>query len=270
MDRRKLERALAEIRGFARRARFEPSVKRFGLRSLDAVMPPRCPLTGEPVTSPSLLSANGWSTLRFVGEPFCPKCALPFDVDHGADAVCGFCLTNPTGLDQTRAAVVYNDAAHDLIVGFKHSDKAERAGLFAPWLARVGAGLFSRDALLVPVPLHRRRMVSRKYNQSALLCQALTQTTDVETCLDGLIRARPTRAQQGLDAEARSANVKGAFVVNDKRRGELSDRAIILVDDVFTTGATLAACARALRKCDVRTVSALVIARVVREGGDAI
>ena len=165
----------------------------------------------------------------------------------------------------------YGDVSRDLVLGFKHGDRTDAAPMFGSWLHRVGRPLMTPGALVVPVPLHRWRLFSRRFNQSALLADALVRfdrassdPASLEFCPDLLVRTRRTRTQGGLKARARHLNVRGAFAVRTRRRNQLRGRDVVLIDDVMTTGATLEACARTLLKAGAQSVRVLTLARVVR------
>lgn len=240
----------------------------------DAVMralaPPLCPVTGEEVSGPSLMSPAGWSALHFIEAPFCRRCGIPFAADYGAGVECPACIAEPPVFDHARAALVYDDASHNLVVGFKHADRTELAPMFAEWMRRAGAGIVGADSVILPVPLHRRRLVGRRYNQSAILASRLAKAAGAFSCPDGLKRVRATPPQKDLSADARRRNVAGAFKVNEKHRERIRNAHVIIVDDVLTTGATLSAVARCLVNAGAARVDALVLARVVKGGVGAI
>lgn len=238
--------------------------------ALDLLLPPLCPITGERVSAPGLLSASGWSQLQFIDDPVCATCGAPFAHDEGEGALCGACIAEPPAFDRARAAVVYGEASHKLIVAFKHSDRTELLPLLAGWLARAGAAIDFNDALIVPCPLHPRRLLARRYNQAAMLALALGRAKGAEVAVDALARVKETPPQQRLSAEARRRNVAGAFTAAGRWSERLDGRRVVLVDDVLTTGATLSACARALKKAGAAKVEALVLARVNRGGVEAL
>ncbi len=165
---------------------------------------------------------------------------------------------------RARAVLVYDDASRDLILGFKHADRTEAAPAFGRWLARAGGELVETADLIVPVPLHWTRFVTRRYNQAALLGRALARETTLPLVPDLLIRRRRTPSQGGLDFAGRARNVRGAFRLNPRLAGGVRGRRVLLVDDVYTTGATVSACARVLLRGGAAQVDVLTLARVVR------
>ena len=160
--------------------------------------------------------------------------------------------------------LVYDDASRTLVGGLKYGDQTYAAGAYGAWLARAGAELLTDSALVVPVPLHRWRLLRRRYNQAALLGQALARAGGVDYRPDVLVRHRRTPPQVGLAGEARHRNVKGAFAIRDQYLGLVRGARILLVDDVLTTGATLGECARVLVRGGAASVDVLTLARAVR------
>ena len=230
---------------------------------LDLVLPPRCPACRVIVARDGQFCAGCWSTLRFITAPQCARCGVPFPHDLGAGAQCGACLLDPPRFAAARAALVYDGAARDVLLGFKHGDRQHLARLMAPQLARAGAEWLGADALLVPVPLHRWRLWRRGFNQAALLAQALAKRTGSALAVDALVRVRRTRLSRGLNRRQRALNVRAAFRV--ARPEAVRGRRIVLIDDVLTTGATANACSRALRRAGATSVDVLTWARVVRD-----
>jgi ComF family protein len=231
--------------------------------ALDLVLPPLCLVCRKPVGDPGALCADCWSAVRFIGPPLCERCGLPFEHEQ-ASAVCGGCMAQPPVFARARAVMRYDEASKPLILRFKNADRVHAAPALARWMARAGADLLAQSELIVPVPLHWRRLFRRRYNQSALLAKALTRQSGIPWAPDALRRLRPTPSQGGLTARERRLNVRGAFAVPRRRRALVAGRRVLLVDDVLTTGATLDAAARALRRAGAAHVDALAIARVLR------
>ncbi len=158
----------------------------------------------------------------------------------------------------------YDGNSRALILGFKHADRTEGASGYGAWLARAGAGLLAEADVIAPVPLHRLRLLARRYNQAALLAHALGREAGLPVVADLLLRRRRTVSQGRLSPAQRRRNVAGAFAVKPSRKNLLEGRRVLLVDDVLTTGATVSACARTLRRGGACAVDVLVLARVVR------
>lgn len=237
---------------------------------LDMVFPPKCPLTHENVGAHGDLSPAGWRQVSFIEDPFCDHCGAPFTQDFGAGIICGLCISEPPAFDRARAAIVYNDAAHDLIVAFKYSDRVDFAPMFAKWLGRIAGDVITDRSFFVPVPLHPRRLFSRRYNQAALLAQMLSRNNDVPCHLDMVYRNRATQPQQQKSLVARRRNVAGAFSVRESDRDIIRGAHIVLVDDVLTTGATMSAVASVLKRAGAAKVDALAVARVAKMGAGTI
>lgn len=165
-----------------------------------------------------------------------------------------------------RSALVYNDASRDFILGFKHGDRTHAVVPMIPWLKNAGVDLWGEVELIVPVPLHRWRLLGRRYNQAALMGYALAKDIGVPFIPDALLRTRPTQSQGRMKAHEREKNVKKAFSLHPKRKDKMKDRNILLIDDVFTTGSTVKECVRVLLEGGAASVSILTLARVVRPG----
>lgn len=249
--------------------RIHASARHIWRLALDAVLPARCPATGEIVGEPGAISPAFWQQLTFIAPPCCDRCGLPFALDlAGVDdeaILCAACLAEPFDFDRARAAVVYNDASRQLILGFKYGDRLHAITTFTPWLMRAGAQLIVASDIIIPVPLHRRRLWQRRFNQSALLATALAKSCALPTLAAGLLRTRHTQPQKGLSRNERYKNVATAFAVNPRHAQDISGKRVLLIDDVFTSGATLNACTRALRGAGATQVNVLTLARVTRE-----
>ena len=232
--------------------------------ALNALLPPRCLVCGDGVARPGTLCGPCWGGLTFLAPPFCAACGFPFDYDLGPGVLCGACSREPPRYDRARAVLRYDEVSRGLLLGFKHGDRTEGAPAFGAWLARAGGELIADCDVIQPVPLHRWRLFARRYNQSALLAQALGRETRLAVLPDSLRRTRNTPSQGRLSPAARRRNVAGAFRTAPGPAERLGGRRVLLVDDVLTTGATVEACAQTLKRAGAAGVDVLTLARVVR------
>jgi ComF family protein len=226
------------------------------LGALDFAMPQPVLQTG--------LAETAWTRIRFLDGEGCDMCARPFEgLYPGINGLCSACLEKPFPFMRTRAACLYDEASRDIILRFKHADRTDLAPLLSRWIERAGAPLWAEADVLIPVPLHRQRLRERRYNQSAEIVRPLARRLKRRYLPDALIRTRKTAAQ-AKGAEARWANVRNAFAITPSGAKRIEGKAVVLVDDVFTTGATLRACAQVLLKAGARRVDCVTIARVPR------
>ncbi len=231
---------------------------------VDLLLPPRCPGCRVIVATDHSFCSDCWPKLRFITTPQCVRCGTPFEHDMGPGAECAVCLADPPRYARARAPLVYDGPARTVLMGLKHGDRLHLARLMALHMARAGAPLLTPQSLLVPVPLHWQRLWSRGYNQAALLAQDLARISGAALAIDALVRTKPTPSSAGMGREARIANVRGVFRVQQRER--IAGRRIVLIDDVLTSGATANACARLLRRAGAASVDVLTFARAVREG----
>ncbi len=225
-------------------------------------MPPACLACEMPVADDGSLCAKCWSGLRLIERPFCQRLGTPFAYDHGDDALSPEAIADPPPFGKLRAAATFDGPARHLVHKLKYNDRLELAGWMAGWMARAGAEIVGDAELVVPVPLHRGRLWLRRFNQAAALADALARHTGKTFAPLALERRRATRRQVGLGTRQREENVRGAFAVPAARRHEIAGRRVLLVDDVYTTGATAAAATKVLLRAGADTVDVLVFARV--------
>ncbi len=231
---------------------------------LDAVLPPRCLKCGDILSAAQGLCPDCWRKLTWLGAPCCACCGQPFPFEGGGDALCGACLTKHPAYDRARAVFRYDDESRDLIIGLKHADRTETVPALAGWMSRAGTSLLESAELIVPVPLHWTRLASRRFNQAGLLAQAIARNAGLPAQPQALERRRATRSQGHLGRLARFRNVKGAIVAAERYASAVTNRRILLVDDVITTGATVESAAKALISAGARSVDVLALAKVVR------
>ncbi len=231
---------------------------------VDFALPPRCPACGLITEGPHRFCLGCWSELVFLGEPCCATCALPFDYGEsgGEERLCAGCMAHPPRFDRMRAAVAYGEIPRKVALKLKYGGRPGVAETMARFMAR---HLEAADApLLVPVPLHRWRIWRRGYNQSALVATALAKAAGLETRLDLITRVKATPPLKAMGPKQRRDAVRGAFRIARERKAGIKGRSIVLVDDVYTSGATVNGCARVLKRAGASEVRVLCWARVVR------
>lgn len=233
---------------------------------LDLIVPGRCLVCASEVGEPASLCVACWGRVGQIDEPVCNALGTPFAYDQGPGSVSPAALASPPAWDRARAAVLFGDESASLVHALKYRDRPEAGLLMARLMARAGRRLLAESDVILPVPLHYVRLWQRRFNQSAFLARTLSGMTGRPWRSDLLRRRRRTRPQVGLDEGQRRRNVQGAFDVRPGLEAELADRAVLLVDDVRTTGATAAACAHALREAGAARVDLLTFALVPLPG----
>lgn len=231
-----------------------------GRNLLDLVLPPLCLGCGAVVDSTGALCPTCFGGVRFIAAPYCACCGTPLPGPAAEGTLCGACSGAPPAWTRSRAAFLYDAGSRSLILRFKHADRIDAAPAFARWMLRAGADLLDEAEVVVPVPLHRWRLFARRYNQAALLGSRIARSAGLAFAPDALARIRRTVSQGSVDRAGRSRNVRGAIAVS--RPKAVEGKAVLLVDDVMTTGATAGECARALFAAGARSVDVLTLARV--------
>ena len=233
-------------------------LKSAGGAVIDTLLPPQdlLGLESDPI------ARRMWADVTFLDAPWCDACGFPFEYTVTDGGLCARCSVRRPAYDRARAAMAYDDGSRALILSFKHGGRTEGLASFAAQMRRAGRDVLKDADLLIPVPLHPTRLIKRRYNQAALLARALARITDIPYAPDILFRPKRTDSQGKFNARARADNVRGAFEV--KAPETVRDRRVVLIDDVFTTGATLEACARTLKKAGAVQVDGICLARVAK------
>ncbi len=235
-------------------------LKRFGLTVLEFFLPRLClfceAAVGEEAEVAICPACQG--QIEGVASPLCSRCGKMFADPGGGDRVCGNCQTDPPPFARARAAAIYEGPVAKAITNLKFGRRMAFLPPMQHWLKRPLCLELIADAdLLVPVPLHPKRIKNRGFNQALLLAQAFPEAA---LAGEAVVRTRHTAPQVGLNPKERQDNVKGAFAVPDP--GLVKGKNVLLIDDLFTTGSTVKECARVLRKAGARQVEVLTVARV--------
>lgn len=241
---------------------------RSGWRSAsDFLFPATCPGCGRVTADHGALCQTCWHDIDFIERPYCEILGTPFAHDLGAGFLSAEAIANPPVFDRLRAVCVFDGVARRLVHGLKYRDRTELAPMMARWMARAGKEIIADCDVIVPVPLHRWRLFSRRFNQAADLARALGAETGRPMLANALRRKRHTARQIGLGRTAREANMKGAFEATAQGKVELLGRRVLLVDDVYTTGATVSAATRALKRAGAAKVDVLTFAMAFARPG---
>jgi ComF family protein len=254
----------ARAQPLAGRIRWVAGLGATARRILDLGLPPLCPTCRAPVADPGAVCSQCWSKLTFISRPYCERLGIPFAYDPGPGVLSMEAIADPPSYNRARAAVRYDETARTMVQAFKYGDRLDLAPAMGRWMATAGRELLGEADALVPVPLHWRRLWSRRFNQAATLAQTVSRISGVPVTHDLLKRVRATRQQVGLTQAERTRNVQGAFRVPQEARPRVLGKRLLLLDDVLTSGATLDTCARILLRAGAANVDVLVFARVVQ------
>jgi ComF family protein len=247
--------AFSRARGFSR-ARL--------CQALEILYPSSCPICFSAVQEDGFLCTECWNKTPFIERPYCERSGVPFEHDLGDGLLSPDVIANPPVWNKARAVARYEDGpARQLVHRLKYGDRLELARNMGAWMARAGAEVLDGAHVLVPIPLHRRRLFSRRFNQAAALADAVSKVCGVPADPLALARVKATVPQVGLTRAQRADNVQGAFRAPEEARPRIVGRRVVLIDDVMTSGATANACARVLLRAGAEQVNLLVFARVV-------
>ncbi len=258
----------SEVKGFVDDRLSWAHMRALGGGIVDTLMPPQSLERGEVDTHTPVMSAGfnvtTWTGIRFLDAEGCDMCARPFEggLWFGAGSLCSGCAEKPFPFRRGRAACLYDEASKPVILGFKHADRLDYAPMLSRWLERAAGEMLHEVDVIIPVPLHRVRLFERRYNQAAEIARPLARWHCLTYLPDSLQRIRMTTRQKA-GADARWDNVRGAFAVTQAGQKRIAGKRVLLIDDVFTTGATLRACTDALLKGGAVSVDVVVLARVL-------
>ena len=237
-------------------------IGRFAASSVNLAVPATCLSCDQLVAVPGGVCPRCWPDLRFIRKPHCPVMGTPFQYDMGDEFLCVEAIANPPPFARLRAVMLYDGTARRLVSLLKYGDRLDLVPALSSWMKIAGRELLCNADLVIPVPLHPSRLRMRRFNQSAELARHIAKNANIAYRPDVLVRRKPTRQQVGLTEAERKRNVAGAFAVDHMNRYLVENRSVLLIDDVYTTGATTKAATRALRRAGAASVDVLVFAKV--------
>lgn len=235
-------------------------------RIIDLILPPRCLSCGDICLENSKLCPPCWKEIRFISDPQCSICGWPLPYQDSLGMVCIHCAQKKPLFTMARSVMVYDKASSGIILKLKHGDATYLAPALGEWMWSRSGDLLKDIDYLIPVPLHWFRLFMRRYNQAAILAKVISEKSFLPVRPHLLRRQRFTKSQAHLNRQQRQRNVKKAFYVPSKQISFLQNKKIALVDDVFTTGATINECVRILLKAGCSEVRVITLARVVVKG----
>jgi len=235
---------------------------RLGRRGLDIVYPAHCPGCGSGTAEPGALCGACWQTMAFIARPYCERLGTPFSVDVGGPLLSPAAIAEPPAFDRARAVALHEGDARLFVTRLKFGDRLDLAKPMGRLMAAAGKEVLEGAHALVPVPLHWTRHLWRRFNQSSVLAEEIALQCGVPVMHDLIRRRKRTPQQIGLSKAERASNLQGAFEVPVAAKPRVEGRHLVLVDDVHTTGATLNACARVLRRAGAARIDVVTFTKV--------
>ncbi|MDR2527019.1 MAG: ComF family protein [Rickettsiales bacterium] len=223
--------------------------------------PPKCVICGKIIQEYDALCENCWSNVKQIVRPFCNKCSSPIEFDISEDSICGACMKEEPKYIKARSAFIYNKAISNVITRFKFFDETYLKRFMALNMVRASQDILDNIDILIPVPLHKKRLRQRKYNQSLLLCEEISKLTKKSFISDFLYKKKHTKQQSSLRKRERLLNLRGKFAVSEKYLGQYADKNIAIVDDVMTTGTTINECIKAMNKNKIKNIYVITFAK---------
>lgn len=226
----------------------------------DIVLPPCCVACQTRMDAHDTLCPACWRQIDFIRPPLCDRLGLPLPFDTGPGTISAAALAHPPDFDRARAVALYQGVMRQLLHDLKYRDTLHGRRLLGRWLVEAGRDLVTPCDVIVAVPLATRRLLHRRFNQAQVLAHEIARLSGKPVAPLALTRVRPTRSQVGLSRSERERNVAGAFAVPARSVPAIAGKAVLLIDDVITTGATASAAARALKRAGAARVDVLAVA----------
>ena len=230
---------------------------------LNVIFPARCIACGAMIIDTVKICADCWHKIDFISQQCCKKCGIAFEYDLGVGAVCLSCETMQVAYSKAIFLFKYNEIGKRIIHKLKYYDHTYLAKYLANTAFRVIKSNFSNCDVVIPVPLHRKRLMSRLYNQSALISKELAKLMCIDFGCNALLKVRHTVPQTALTKLQREKNVKNSFIANPSQKYLFLNKNALLVDDVMTTGSTIKECSKVLIEAGCKEVFVFTLARRV-------
>ncbi|MFV0626855.1 MAG: ComF family protein [Alphaproteobacteria bacterium] len=236
-------------------------IKKFFANLINFILPPRCINCGNILNGNDGICSDCFQKINFISRPFCEKCGQPFEENIKGNKLCGNCIKEKKPIFRLfRSVFIYDDFSKKMILALKFLDKTENAKVLGKLMFFSAKDILENEIdLIIPIPLHYKRMLKRKYNQAGLLAQVLSKFCKIPVDYSSVIRSKNNRPQVEFSGKVRHNNVRGVFEV--KYPEKIRDKRILLIDDVYTTGSTMKECAKALLKAGAKSVDFLTVAR---------
>lgn len=241
-------------------------IERIKSQFIETVFPARCMACPTETITPMGLCGDCWGRTHFFSGPVCDLCGVAITtVDRAPQRlICDDCDRRPPAWDRGRSAVAYEGVGRQVTMALKHSDRLDLVAPLARWMTGAGADMLHSDMLVIPVPLHWSRLLVRRYNQAAILAKHVGERIGADVDVEALKRKYATPALKGKTRDERHETLRDAISISVEKVSCITDRDVLLVDDVMTTGATLSACTQVCREAGAASVSVLTLARVAR------
>ncbi len=238
-------------------------MKTFFAKIINFILPPRCINCGKILNEEDGICSECFQKINFISRPHCERCGLPFTENTKGKKICGNCLRDKKPVFRLfRSVFMYDDFSKKMVLSLKFMDKTENAKTLGKMMFFSAKDIFKNEEkidVIIPIPLHYKRMLKRKYNQAGLLAKTLGKHSQIAVDYSSVIRAKNNRPQVEFSGKIRHNNVKGVFEV--KHPEKIKGKRILLVDDVYTTGSTMKECAKAILKAGAKSVDFVTIAR---------
>lgn len=239
-------------------------MRKFFKKIFEAVFPCQCLCCSKVISEEALFCSTCWQKLQFITEPKCNICSHPFEQSSANSLLlCPICLIKKPPYKKAISLLHYNSAAKKIIGDLKYRDTTYLAKKLAKFLYNKTKSELENIDLVVAVPLHAKKLRQRKFNQSTLLAKELAKLLNKEFSHDFLIKDQNTKPQASLTKKERQQNLKNAFKLNLKYQETVKNKNILLIDDVITTGSTLEACSKVLKKHGANDIVVLTVAKAV-------